>query len=85
MANICLHKSIDTKTYPLREAYKGLLEKIREDVVSGPSIVFTRKAVVDENFIRMSTEHSKSFVGLILANYTAARLCQPTPTGLYTR
>ena len=29
--------------------------KIREHVVGGPSIVFTRKAVADETFIRKST------------------------------
>ena len=39
-----------------------MLEKTREDVVGGPSIVFTRKAVVDENFIRTSTNLCKSIV-----------------------
>ena len=47
LANICLHKSTDTQFYPFTEGDKGLLEKIREDHVGGPSIVFTRKAVVD--------------------------------------
>ena len=54
LANICLHKSTDAKFYPSTEGDKGLLEKIR-DVVGGPSIVFTRKAVVGEPFIRKST------------------------------
>ena len=49
--NICLHKSTDAKLYPFTEGDKDLLEEIREDVVGGPSIVFTRKAVVDEIFI----------------------------------
>ena len=34
---------------------KAFWEKIREDVVGSPSIAFTRKAVVDEIFIRKST------------------------------
>ena len=52
LANIYLHKSTDSKFYLFAESGKDLLEKIREDMVSGPSIVFTRKAVVDEIFIR---------------------------------
>ena len=52
LANICLQKSTDSKFYPFIESHKDLLEKIREDMVGGPSIVFTRKAVVDETFIR---------------------------------
>ena len=55
LANICLHKSTDTKFYPFTEGDKNLLEKIREDVVGGPAIVFTRKTVVDQTFIRKST------------------------------
>ena len=37
LANICLHKSTDAKFYPFTEGDKDLLEKIREDVVGGPS------------------------------------------------
>ena len=40
------------------EGDKDFLEKIREDV-GGPSIVFTRKAVVDETLIRKSTNLCK--------------------------
>ena len=54
LANICLHKSTSANFYPFTETDKDLLQKIREDVVGGPSIVFTRKAVVDETFIRDS-------------------------------
>ena len=46
-----VHKSTDAKFYPLTEGDKDLLEKIRKDVVGGHSIVFTRKAVVNETFI----------------------------------
>ena len=52
MANICLHKFTDAKFYPFTEGHKNPLKKSREDVVGAPSIVFTRKAIVDETFIR---------------------------------
>ena len=42
LANICLHKSTDANFYPFTEGDIDLLEKNREDVVGGPSIVFTR-------------------------------------------
>ena len=83
LANICLHKSTDAKFYPFTERDKDLLEKLREDVVGGPSIVFTRKAVVDETFIGKST--NKSFVGIDASQLYPYPMCQPMPTGLYTR
>ena len=64
LANICLHKYTDAKFYPFTEGDKNLLEKIREDVFGGPSIVFTRKAAVDETFFRKSTNLCKSIVGI---------------------
>ena len=64
LANIFLHKSIDSKFYPFTESEKDLPEKIREDMVGGPSFVFTRKAVVDETFIRKSSNLCKSIVGI---------------------
>ena len=50
LANICLHKSTEAKLYPFTEGDKDLLEKFREVVAGGPSIVFTLKPVVDETF-----------------------------------
>ena len=50
MANICLHKSTASKFYPFTENDKDLLKKIREDMVGGSYIVFTRNAEVEENF-----------------------------------
>ena len=47
LANICLHKSTSAKFYPFTETDKDLLQKIRKDMVGGPSIIFTRKTVVD--------------------------------------
>ena len=51
LAKVCLHKTTASKFYLFTESDKDLLEKIREDMVGGPSTVFTRKAVVDETFI----------------------------------
>ena len=64
LANICLHNFTDAKFYPFTEGDKDFLEKIREDVVGGPSVVFTRRAVVDETFIRKSANICKSIVGI---------------------
>ena len=52
LANICLHKSTNSKFYPFVEANKDLHDKIRKDMTGGPSIVFTRKAIVDQTYIR---------------------------------
>ena len=58
-----LHKSTNVKFYPFTETDKELLEKIRDDMVGGPSIAFTREAVVDETLIRISANVCKSIVG----------------------
>ena len=84
-ANICLQKSTDSKIYLFTESDKGLLEKIREDMVGGPSIVFTRKAVVDETFIRKSSNLCKSVVGIDASQLHPYSMCQPMPAGMYTR
>ena len=85
LANICLHKSTDSKFYPFTESDKDLFEKIREDMVGGPSIVFTRKAVVDETFLRKSSNLCKSIVCIDASQLYPYSMCQPMPTGLYTR
>ena len=82
LTNICLHKSTDWKFYPSTESDKDFLEKIREDMVGGPCVVFTRKAVVDETFI---TILCKSIVGIDASQLYPYSMCQPIPTGLYTR
>ena len=82
---LCLHKSTSAKFYPFTETDKDLLQKIREDMVGGPSIVFTRKAVVDETFIRDSGNVCKSIVGIDASQLYPYSMCQPMPTGLYTR
>ena len=64
LANVCLHNSTDLKFYPFTESDEDLLEKIRKGMVGGPSIVFTREAVVVETFIRKSSNLCKSVVDI---------------------
>ena len=85
LANICLRKSTSAKVYPFTETDKDLLQKIPEDMVGGSSIVFTRKTVVDETFIRNSGIICKSIVGIDASQLYPYSMCQPMPTGLYTR
>ena len=54
-------------------------------MVGGPSIVFTRKAVVNETFIRKSENICKSIVGIDASQLYPYSMCQPMRTGLYTR
>ena len=85
LADICLHKSTDAKFYLFTEGDKEFLEKTREDVVGGQSIVFTRKAVVDETFIRKSANLCKSIVGIDASQLYPYSMCQPMPIGLHMR
>ena len=75
LANICLHKSTDSKFYAFTESDKDLLENIREHMVGGPSIVFTLKAVVDETFIRRSSNLCKSIVGIDASQLYPYSMC----------
>ena len=54
-------------------------------MVGGHSIVLTRKAVVDEVFIRKSSNLCKVIVGIDASQLYPYSMCQPMPTGLYTR
>ena len=83
LANICLHKSTGAKFYPFTDGHKDFFEKLREDIVGGPSIVFTRKA--DKTAVRMSTNICKSIVGIDASQLYPHSMCQPMPTGLYKR
>ena len=53
-------------------------------MVGGPSIVCTRKAVVDETFIRKPSNFCKSNVDIDASQLYSYSMCQPMPTGLYT-
>ena len=50
-ANFCLDKSTKSGFYLFIEMDKDLPEKIRENLMRGPCIVFAREAVVDETFL----------------------------------
>ena len=50
LANKCLYKNTDAKVNPFSEGDKDLQEKTRDDVAGCLSVMFTRKAVVDETF-----------------------------------
>ena len=84
LANICLHKSTSANFYPITETDKDLLQKIRKDMVGGPSIFFMCKAAVDETFIRDSRSFCKPIDGIDASQLYLYSMCQPTPTGLYT-
>ena len=62
-ANFCVQKSKYSKFYPSSKTEKKVPEKTREDIPGGPSFAFTRKAVVNETFIRKSSSLYKSIVG----------------------
>ena len=54
-------------------------------MTGGPSIVFTRKAVVDQTYIRNSSNICKTIVGIDASQLYPFSMCQEMPTGLYTR
>ena len=85
LANTCLYKSTNEKFYPFCENDRDLCEKTREDKTGRPSIVFTRKTVVDETFIRYSSNFCKSIVGIDASQLYPYSMCQDMPTRLYTR
>ena len=66
------------------EADKQMLEKNWEDLASRLSVVFTRKAVVDECFIRKSANICKSIIGIVASQLNGYLMCQPMPIGLYS-
>ena len=85
LANIFLHSSTSAKFYPFPEGDKDLLEKVRNDMVGGPSIVFTRKAVVGETKIQSSANICKTIVGIDASQLYPYAMCQSMSTGLCTR
>ena len=82
LAIICQHKSRDANFHPPTEEDKDLMQKIREHIVGGPSIVFTRKAVVDKTFTRKMTNLCKSIVGFDASHQYPYSICQIMPTGI---
>ena len=85
LANICLHKPTKAKFYPFTENDKDLLEMIQDYMFGGPSIVFTRKAVVNETLIQDSANVCKSIVVIDDRQLYPFSMVQEMPTGLYTQ
>ena len=54
-------------------------------MTGGASIVFTRKTVANETFIRKSNNLCKSIVGIDASQLYPYSMCQDMPTSLYTR
>ena len=79
LANACLHKSTDAKFPPFMKRDKDLSKKVRKDVVGGPSIVFTRKAVVDETFFESLQTYANILLELMPANFIPNRCVNPCP------
>ena len=52
LAKICLRSSTTAKLHPISKEDKDLPEKVRDDMVEGRTIVFTRKVVVGKTKIR---------------------------------
>ena len=80
LAISCLHKSTTAKFYHFTESETDLLENLREDMVDGPSTVYTRKVVVDETFERDSTNFCKSIVGNDASQLYPFSMCRAMPT-----
>ena len=68
-----------------RKETKTCLKKLREDMVRGPSTIFTGKAVVGQTRIRLSSNTCKSIVGIDASQLYPYAMCQSMPTGLYAR
>ena len=85
LVNNCLLKSTDSKFYPHGDSDKDLLQKTREDMVGGSSFFLTLKAVLDEIFIRKSSNLCKSIVGIGASQLYHYSMSQSMHTGLFTR
>ena len=83
LAYVFPHKSTTAKFYPQTNSDMDLLEKIREDMVDGPSIVFSWKKWT--NFFRDSTNFCKTIVGSDVSQLYLFSGCQSLPTLLCTR
>ena len=85
LVNICLHKHTSASFHAVAESVENLLSIVREDMVGGPSIVFTRKTVVDETHIYISTNVCKSNFGKGAGQIKSYSRCQPMTTWFYTK
>ena len=73
------------KICAFNESESGFFEKKLEDMVSGQFNEFTGEAVVNETFIRGSSNSSKSMVGIDASQLYSYYKCPATPAGLFTK
>ena len=86
LISVWKHEKMCTFKEILRWYYnKDLLGKINEDMVGGPSTVFTRKAVVGETYTRDPTKGCKTTFGNDVSQRYPHSVCQVMHTALYTR
>ena len=85
LAKIYLHQSSTAKFCPLTESDRDLLDELREDIVGGPAIVFTKLALVDETFIRDSTNWCKTLVAIDASQLHPFSIWQAMSIGLFIR
>ena len=76
---------LPVQSFLFTEGIKDLLSKLREALLGGPSIVFTRRAVVDEIHIRKSSNVCKSIVAIDAGQLNPYSMCQPMVKGPYSR
>ena len=81
LANVCLHKSTGAKFYPFTETNKDVLQKIREDMVGGPSIVPTRIDVVDDFLSGFKERFVRLLLALTQANFILILCVSPCEHG----
>ena len=82
LAIFCPHKWTNKKIYPFCGEDEDFCEKTREVMTIGTSNVFTRKAVLDETFIRDSPNICKPVVGIDVSQLYPFSICQDMSTGL---
>jgi hypothetical protein len=86
IANKILHGSTDAKFYPFHQRDEDWTHKIRQNVVGGPSIVFTRYAKAQETKIRLEgSETCKTILGVDASQLYPYSMTQPMPCNAYTR
>ena len=68
LVNTCLHRSTHANFCPFTEGHKNWLEKIKEDMVDWPSIVFTCEGVVDITSVRKRRNYAIQVLVLMVVN-----------------
>ena len=80
LASFSWHKSTDLTFYPSAKTNKELPEKIREDMVVGPSVAFTRQTVVGKTLKHKPTNLCNFIVSFDASQLYPFSMCQPMLT-----